>query len=146
MKSKHAKVIVSLFLLAIFTMSIISFVDKDKAISEKESRTLAQKPKLTVKSLFNGSYVRDFEEYYADQFPFRDWLLNLNFKVNSLLSIKSQDDVSLIGGGQGSDNDDNNIFNPPPTSEDTPIATPIATPTPDETPDITSGTTPGQTM
>lgn len=146
MKSKQAKIIVVVFLLAIFTISVISFVDNDKAISEKESRTLAQKPKLTLKGLFNGSFVSDFEEYYADQFPFRDLLLSLNFKVNTLLSIKTEDDVSLVEGGGGSHLDDNtDIFNPPPSNFPITTPTPEITPseTPEETPYVTEETPEG---
>lgn len=41
-------------------------------LSEAERRTLAQLPELSVKTVLDGSFMTDFEEYTLDQFPLRD--------------------------------------------------------------------------
>lgn len=44
----------------------------DKSFSETERRLLQQTPALSLKSLFDGSFMEDFESYVQDQFPLRD--------------------------------------------------------------------------
>lgn len=42
------------------------------AFSEAERRPLNQFPKLSMETLSNGSFMKEFEEYTLDQFPWRD--------------------------------------------------------------------------
>ncbi len=65
---------------------IISFFDKDKLISESENRTLAQRPDFSVSALFSGKYTVDFENYYSDNFPARDFFIGANGKIKNLLT------------------------------------------------------------
>ena len=80
---------------------IVSLTDSDREASYKENRTLAQRPKLTVKSLLDGSFAKEFEEYFQDQFPFRDFFMDTSFKFTTLMARKGEDDVSLVEGGKG---------------------------------------------
>lgn len=43
-----------------------------QAVSEAERRPLAQMPSLTGESLVSGQFMKDFESFSLDQFPFRD--------------------------------------------------------------------------
>ena len=43
-----------------------------KDISEAERRPLDQMPEITPESIFNGKFMKDFEDYTLDQFPLRD--------------------------------------------------------------------------
>ncbi len=43
-----------------------------KASSQAERRPLAQMPEITLESLWNTEFMRDFESYTLDQFPLRD--------------------------------------------------------------------------
>jgi len=58
----------------------------DKAFSETERRLLQQSPELSFKSIFDGSFMEDFESYAQDQFPLRDSLRGLKslFALNIL--------------------------------------------------------------
>lgn len=142
MARRHALTIITLFVAFIFSLMIVSLADKDRDLSHKENRTLAQMPKLTIKSLLDGSFAKEFEEYFQDQFPLRDFFLDASFKITSFMSRKGEDDVSLVEGGEGADYDENtNIFNPPSgfqTAEPTPSPEPTIEPT--ETPGVTKTT------
>ena len=48
-----------------------------QAESDSERRPLAQWPGITVKSLANGSFMDNFEDYTLDQFPLRDGFRSL---------------------------------------------------------------------
>lgn len=53
-------------------MFIINAVSPVKDISYSERRKLTRFPSLTMKLIFNGKFMEDFEKYALDQFPFRD--------------------------------------------------------------------------
>ncbi|MCI8331304.1 MAG: hypothetical protein HFE78_00535 [Clostridiales bacterium] len=52
--------------------SVGFFLLPDKALSEKENRTLAGRPTFTRSALLSGEYTQKLGDYYADQFPLRD--------------------------------------------------------------------------
>lgn len=60
--------LIGLFLLFIFGVSITNAVTKDQAFSEFENRPLAEKPTLTFNALKDGSFTADFETYMIDHF------------------------------------------------------------------------------
>ena len=59
-------------------------------ISESERRKLKQFPELTVDTVLSGRFMEEFEEYAADQFPFRELWRNL--KANVVLKVFGQSD------------------------------------------------------
>ncbi len=71
----------SLFLLAGLALHILL---PDRGFSENENRYLASRPKLTFRTLFAGSFTRDFEKYITDEFPFRDRWLDLKSRTERL--------------------------------------------------------------
>lgn len=79
--------------LIIFTFSILCLVLPKKEISESERRKLAEMPKLTVDSVFNGSFTKDFETYTTDNFPFRDAFraLKANVSYKGFLKLDNND-------------------------------------------------------
>ena len=56
-----------------------------KKISETENRELAQKPELTAEAVGNGSYAQQYQEYFNDQFVFRDSWIKLKTGFDRLL-------------------------------------------------------------
>ena len=60
----------------------LSFIDDDIAISTEENRALAQQPEFTIEKLIYEGYTEQYENYYADQFPFRNQLLKINKYMN----------------------------------------------------------------
>lgn len=92
-----AFLIVLAFCATLFTFFLYSIFDTDKTISESENRTLATRPKATVTSIFDGSFMTDFESYYTDTFPFRDTFLAVNRKLSAFFTgTRSKDDVVLV--------------------------------------------------
>ena len=71
----------------------LSFVSKDKAFSESENRSLAQFPEIS--SLWEGTFLNDLGDWFADQFPGRDFWMSMNLGVNKLLGQKEASGVYL---------------------------------------------------
>lgn len=74
--------------LVIVIMTIMFFLTPDKAISQKENRTLSQSPSFGVERLFSGEYTTDLATYISDQFPLRD----------ALVSAKAYGELALAKG------------------------------------------------
>lgn len=89
-------VIFILFLVIITAILIVSMLDTDKTISEKENRTLATFPKFSVSAVLSGDFMTDFEEYYSDTFPFRDKLLSINSFITKYTSQFSAGDDGVV--------------------------------------------------
>lgn len=77
---------VIMFAASLMLFGFISAVDKNKAVSETENRKLAEKPKFTFSSLFNGEYTVAFENFYSDNFPARDFFISCNTKISDLFT------------------------------------------------------------
>ena len=56
----------------LLTFSLWAYLKPDDAFSQSERRKLTQKPSCTVKSIYSGRYMSDFETYAPDQFPLRE--------------------------------------------------------------------------
>ena len=69
----------------------------DRARSETENRTLAQRPSLSRETLLNGSFTADMETYFADQFPLRDDWTGLKARCELLLGKREFNGVYLCG-------------------------------------------------
>ena len=85
--------IILAFVGVIITLFLVSAFDTDPTVSQRENRTLKQKPKFTISAVFDGKYFSEFEEYYQDTFPLRDKFLDLNSKIS--------DAFSKTGGNSG---------------------------------------------
>ncbi len=77
-------------------VGIFSFFDEDKKISESENRVLAQRPAFSVGALFSGKYTVDFENYYSDNFPAREFFIKINSKLKTTLTRFSFGDNSDV--------------------------------------------------
>lgn len=68
-------------------------------ISQSERRKLAQFPDVTLKSLLEGDFMEDFEEYTLDQFPLRDTFRQIKalFHYN-VLGQKDNNDIYIADG------------------------------------------------
>ena len=84
-KLNSSKALPILFLTIVFSFSILSFVIPDKAKSAEENRVLAQTPSLSYQTYFEGRFQTKLEQYFNDQFPFR----------NSLIKWKTASDLTL---------------------------------------------------
>lgn len=92
-----AALVVLLFCGTLFGLFLHSVFDTDATVSESENRTLAEMPRVSLKTLSDGSFMTDFEAYYADTFPRRDHFLTLNQKISMIFSgVHGKDDVVLV--------------------------------------------------
>ena len=85
-----------LFTCVLVVFGVISFVDKDKLISETENRTLAARPQLTFSAIFSGKYTVEYENYYSDTFPARDFFITVNGKLKNVLTRFSVGDSTDV--------------------------------------------------
>lgn len=84
------------FLLIIVVLCAANFINVNKPeISEMENRALKKKPELKISALFDGSYFRDYTEYYNDTFILRDRFLKISNDIQQMLFIKDTD-VKII--------------------------------------------------
>ena len=88
---KKMRIIVAALWLA---LAVFAWVRPADAISESERRPLTQFPELTVKTIFDGSFMGKFEDYTLDQFPLRDAFRS--FKANIQLKLFGQKDNNGI--------------------------------------------------
>lgn len=84
-KLNSTKALPILFLFIIFGFSILSFLILDKEKSVEENRVLTQLPTLSHQTYFEGRFQKKLEQYFNDQFPFR----------NSLIKWKTASDLTL---------------------------------------------------
>lgn len=87
---------------AIIILSLIFAVLPDKEISDKENRTLANFPSITVDNILSGKFSQQFSSYIADQFPFRDTFVSAKAQIELLLGkrensgvIKAKNDILI---------------------------------------------------
>ena len=77
-------------------MPMLNINQKD--ISQQENRALAKyKPFVKEDGALNFNYGRDFETWFNDRFNHREWLINLNSKLNLFLNRKLQSEAALQG-------------------------------------------------
>ncbi len=75
---KKNKILIALFCGFIGAFMLLFLILPKKGFSVNEKRALADFPKITVKSVLNGGFESDFEEYLGDRFPFREKLTALD--------------------------------------------------------------------
>jgi len=86
---KSEKITSIIFILLLFSLTVLSFLVPQKLYSETENRMLAQKPEFSLKNFFSGNYSEDYEEFLNDQFVFKDnWV---KFKTTLELIAQKKD-------------------------------------------------------
>lgn len=77
----------------IFTFGLLYFFVPDIEFSESENKYLQQLPKVSLKSIMNGDFESDFEDYLSDQIVGRDFWVQCN---TVLLLASGQKDVNGV--------------------------------------------------
>ena len=85
--------IIAVFLLLLFGISAALLLHPKKEFSETENRVLAQLPKPDVKSILDGSFEADYEEFLTDQFVFRDQWIAVRTMAERLMLKQEVHDV-----------------------------------------------------
>ncbi|RDY27388.1 hypothetical protein CHL78_009225 [Romboutsia weinsteinii] len=95
---KYATII--LFLGFIFIFPIINIVTPDKKVSQVENKILAQLPKLSMDSISNGSFMKNFDKYSADQFPFRTDFIEIKNSYSYAIGNREFRDIYIGKDGR----------------------------------------------
>lgn len=80
-------------MLGFFTL--YGFYVPDREMSENENRVLAGMPELTLSGVLDGSFMKDFETYLSDQFPFRDEAIYIKSFTDRLWGKKQENGVYI---------------------------------------------------
>ena len=88
-------VMIWLFCLVVFGVVGLHLLTDDKSFSESENRVLSQAPKLSIASIADGSFMKEFETYLTDQFPFRDGIISLKTVADRILGKNEENGVYI---------------------------------------------------
>lgn len=83
-------------LFSLFMLGILFFLLPKKEVSEAEQRKLASFPKVSLSSLWNGTFTKDLNLYYSDNFVLRDSLVKAKFALEEHKGLRL-DDVKIYG-------------------------------------------------
>lgn len=88
------KKIVSIIASATIIIFLALFIVLPKStFSNNENRYLEEFPNINFENVFNGKYMKNFESYVEDHFPFREFFLSLKTNVFKLSGMTKQSDV-----------------------------------------------------
>ncbi|MCR4608610.1 MAG: hypothetical protein K5750_02795, partial [Eubacterium sp.] len=91
------KIIIITFIAYIAIISIGSIILRDREFSDMENRTLKTFPELTLKTVVNGKFMSEFEDYMSDQIIFKDEYVKLDTSVSYLMGQRLINGVYFVG-------------------------------------------------
>ena len=89
----------AVFALLLGALLLLFLLTPDRSFSEVENRMLAQPPELSAEAVTSGGFMKDFEAWLTDQFPFRDRWTDLKALCERLLLKKEYNGVYLCADG-----------------------------------------------
>ena len=91
-KEKNIRIVNVLLILAVLAGGgIVSISMKKQTVSEMENRKLASFPKFSDSALWSGEYFKKIDDYYSDNFPFRDKWINISNSFRDKFGYESGD-------------------------------------------------------
>lgn len=90
---------VTMFCVLIFGFTAATLIKPSTEYSETENRTLAQMPKATLSSIFDGSFESDYETYLTDQFVARDQWIGLKTTAERAMLKRESKDIYFAEDG-----------------------------------------------
>jgi hypothetical protein len=78
------------FVAGLMTLGILFFIVPKSNRSELEKRDLAKMPQFTIEKLKSGSFIDSLEQFYSDNFPFRDFFVSFSFGLKQNYGIASK--------------------------------------------------------
>ncbi|MCL2500284.1 MAG: DHHW family protein [Defluviitaleaceae bacterium] len=103
MKKRWAMIISLAFFIPLFALGILWWLTPAADYSETENRALAQRPRFSLRELFSGRWTSDFDEYFADQFPHRDGLMEIAGNTGRAVYIEREGGTAVIHGDENLD-------------------------------------------
>ena len=101
-------IIIAVFVLFIGGVGLYSFVDVNPTVSEKEQRPLKQFPDFSLGAYFDGSFMQDTQDAYADTFPMRDFFVTANSTLKQLMTVTINDEIFIGTTDDGTQDDNEN--------------------------------------
>jgi hypothetical protein len=95
MKKKFSNILTILFLIFVFSISLLYVFLPKKDFSQTEKRYLAGFPKMSFTTLTDGSFEEGFEEFLADQTPMRTFFVSVNAYFEYLKGNNGSEGVYL---------------------------------------------------
>lgn len=86
---------IAFFLIFIFSVPVITLFTEDKKISEIENKILTQTPKLSLNNISSKRFMKEFDKYTSDQFPFRSNFIKLKNNYNYLIGQREFRDIYI---------------------------------------------------
>ena len=90
---------VVLFSLFLFSVSALCYFAPAQKYSNSERRELTQLPTLNFQTINSGEFMKSFENYTADQFPFRDRFRSVKAMFSSFVLNKAENNGIVFVGG-----------------------------------------------
>lgn len=85
------------FVFCLVGVMVLMVISPKETVSRAERRRLAEKPRLTAKSLLDKSFMDDTEKYLLDHFPFRDGLRRIKaYFAYDVLQQKENNDIYVV--------------------------------------------------
>lgn len=85
--------------LVLFGVSFFCWFKAEDSFSESERRVLQSFPKISVETVLNGKFMKEFEDYSLDQFPLRDKFRSLKALASyGILGKKDNNGIYLAEG------------------------------------------------
>ena len=91
----------AVFVIFILGFSLALLIQKDRAFSDMENRTLAQKPEISWKNIKEGKFTDDLEKYISDQLFAKDALVSVKTDTDRLLGKSYQNGVYILHDSDG---------------------------------------------
>ena len=88
-----------ILIIIFFGFFLLCLINPAKEYSYAERRKLTQLPKISAETVSNGNFMRDFEKYALDQFPFRDDFRSLKAWVQGNIFRKKDNHQIYVADG-----------------------------------------------
>lgn len=98
-------ILIAVFVLFLGGMGIYSLVDENPTVSEKEQRPLKQFPDFSISSYFDGSFMQDTQDAYADTFPMREFFVSASSTLKQLMTVTINDEIFIGTSDDGTQSD-----------------------------------------
>ena len=110
---KICLLVIGLLFFAFIIVNLFGMIFQRDERSEREKRELAKFPEFSFSSLFDGSFTSGLTAFFSDHLVFRDGMIDLSKKFDSMYGVNyalGDSSIVIIDGGQGSEDDKDDEF------------------------------------
>jgi hypothetical protein len=89
------RVMSTMFIATLVLITVLNLLIPDRKFSDQENRMLTQRPHLTWAGIQSGEVMKEFENYYADQFVARDAWISIKLGIERASGRRESNGVFL---------------------------------------------------